>query len=124
MLSRLLVVSVLASVLSVLGQVAPGENLILNGDLEADQVEFPLFWTRNNAECVIYEPNGGPGGKASITLRAKAGEGGEITARQPGLKLVAGRDFNADEYQSSDVLEKVEDLGKVLGNQATGRSRI
>ncbi len=93
MLPRFLAVSLLVSAWAVLGQVAPGENLILNGDLEADQVDFPLFWTRNNTECVIYNASGGPGGRASITLRAKEGEGGEITARQPGLKLVAGEKY-------------------------------
>lgn len=38
---------------------------------------------------------------------------GENALKTLGVKLVAGRDFNADEYQSSDVLEKVEDLGKL-----------
>ncbi|WP_305805870.1 FtsX-like permease family protein [Stenotrophomonas sp. YIM B06876] len=38
---------------------------------------------------------------------------GENAIKTLGVKLIAGRDFNADEYQSSDVLEKVEDLGKL-----------
>jgi putative ABC transport system permease protein len=38
---------------------------------------------------------------------------GENALKTLGIKLVAGRDFNADEYQSSDVLEKIEDLGKL-----------
>ena len=38
---------------------------------------------------------------------------GENALKTLGVKLVAGRDFNADEYQSSDVLEKIEDLGKL-----------
>jgi putative ABC transport system permease protein len=35
---------------------------------------------------------------------------GENALKTLGIKLIAGRDFNADEYQSNDVLEKVEDL--------------
>ncbi|WP_449465742.1 ABC transporter permease [Stenotrophomonas humi] len=35
---------------------------------------------------------------------------GENALKTLGIKLIAGRDFNADEYQSNDALEKVEDL--------------
>ncbi len=93
MLSRLLTVLTLASAMVALGQVAPGENLILNGALEADQVEFPVFWTRNSVERVSYHASGGPGGRPYITLLGKEGEANEITARQPGLKLVAGEKY-------------------------------
>ncbi len=35
---------------------------------------------------------------------------GENTLKTLGLKLIAGRDFNADEYMSNDVLEKEQNL--------------
>ncbi|SBV37968.1 ABC transporter permease [uncultured Stenotrophomonas sp.] len=44
------------------------------------------------------------------TLNATQYMVGEGTLATMGLKLVAGRDFNADEYKSSDVLNKVEDI--------------
>ncbi|WP_442683322.1 ABC transporter permease [Stenotrophomonas sp. JC08] len=43
------------------------------------------------------------------TLTATQYMVGEGTLATMGLTLVAGRDFNADEYMSSDVLSKVED---------------
>ncbi len=43
------------------------------------------------------------------TLNATQYMVGEGTLATMGLTLVAGRDFNADEYMSSDVLSKVED---------------
>ena len=44
------------------------------------------------------------------TLSATQYMVGEGTLETMGLTLVAGRDFNADEYESSDVLDKVEDV--------------
>ncbi|MCG8275544.1 FtsX-like permease family protein [Stenotrophomonas sp. NLF4-10] len=44
------------------------------------------------------------------TLNATQYMVGEGTLATMGLKLIAGRDFNADEYKSSDVLNKVEDV--------------
>jgi len=44
------------------------------------------------------------------TLNATQYMVGEGTLATMGLKLVAGRDFNADEYKSSEVLNKVEDV--------------
>ena len=44
------------------------------------------------------------------TLNATQYMVGEGTLATMGLKLIAGRDFNADEFKSSDVLNKVEDI--------------
>ncbi|MGB3393409.1 MAG: FtsX-like permease family protein [Stenotrophomonas sp.] len=44
------------------------------------------------------------------TLSATQYMVGEGALATMGLKLVAGRDFSADEYQSSEVLNKVEDI--------------
>jgi hypothetical protein len=93
MLSRLLAVLTWFSIVVALGQVAPGENLVLNGEFEADQVDFPHYWFIKNPKHVFYHASGGPGGRGYITLRAKEGEDGEITVRQLGLKLVAGEKY-------------------------------
>ena len=43
--------------------VEPGENLLLNGALEADQVDWPSGWRRNRVEALKYLPSGGPDGR-------------------------------------------------------------
>ncbi|MGE4459147.1 MULTISPECIES: FtsX-like permease family protein [Stenotrophomonas] len=47
------------------------------------------------------------------TLSATQYMFGEGTLASMGLKLVAGRDFNADEYKSSDELNKIEDVSNL-----------
>ena len=47
------------------------------------------------------------------TLSATQYMVGEGALATMGVKLLAGRDFNADEYQSSEVLNKVEDAGSL-----------
>jgi putative ABC transport system permease protein len=57
------------------------------------------------------------------TLNATQYMVGEGTLATMGLKLIAGRDFNADEFKSSDVLNKVEDINglssAIILSQAT-----
>ena len=47
------------------------------------------------------------------TLSATQYMFGEGTLASMGLKLVAGRDFNADEYKSNDELSKIEDVSNL-----------
>ncbi len=68
-----------------------GENLLLNGTFEAEQVDFPEFWSPSSSKNVIFSRTGGPDGKkAAITLRNDDTTPCEASARQHGMTLVAG----------------------------------
>ena len=43
-----------------------GENIVLNGALEADQTSSPPFWSVNKPERVSWKPSGGPDGRPYI----------------------------------------------------------
>ena len=71
--------------------VAEGENLLINGTFEAEQVEFPEFWTQSSVKQVRFLRAGGPEGKkAAVVLSGEAGDGDELSVRQQGLRLVPG----------------------------------
>ena len=59
MLKKLFLLMMLACVAAYC-QVKPGENLCVNGMLEADQEPMPPFWNYANAKYISYNPNGGP----------------------------------------------------------------
>ena len=48
----------------------PGENLLFNGVLEADQADFPPFWNSNTKSetDVKWHPSGGPEGLPYFTI--------------------------------------------------------
>lgn len=48
--------------------VTEGENIILNGKLEADQAPFPPGWHTTTPEYVRYERAGGPNGMPCVTI--------------------------------------------------------
>ena len=71
--------------------VAEGENLLINGTFEAEQVEFPEFWTPSSVKQVRFLRTGGPEGKkASVVLVGEVGGGDTLSVRQQGLRLVPG----------------------------------
>ena len=77
----------------VLGLVAltgvAGENILINGRLEADQTEFPLFWTYNlPTKHLTWEPRGGPNGLPCLTVRFAETQKGEFSIRQTSMKLM------------------------------------
>lgn len=53
-------------------EVNPGENLLLNGALEADQVEWPSGWRRNRNAALAYLPSGGPDGRGCVSFSSKS----------------------------------------------------
>lgn len=71
--------------------VAEGENLLINGTFEAEQVEFPEFWTPSNMKQVRFLRTGGPEGKmAAVVLDAGTEGSDSLSVRQQGLCLVPG----------------------------------
>ena len=86
--------ALLAAVLALsAGAAVPvGDNILVNGALEADQVDFPQGWTFYPTKMVRpdYHPSGGPSGQACITFsHEEEGASGERTMRQYGLSLAS-----------------------------------
>lgn len=85
----LLGVAVLST--SVQAAVAAGENLLINGAFDAEQVDFPEFWNPSSSKQAVFLRTGGPGGKkAAIALRSDGAAPGDASVRQQGMTLVAG----------------------------------
>ena len=84
-----------AVLLNLTAAVEPGENLLLNGALEADQVEWPSGWRRNRVEALKYLPSGGPDGRGCVSFSSKAKDAGgdEIGTWQTGYALVPGAKY-------------------------------
>ena len=74
------------------GAVEKGENLLLNGALEADQVEWPSGWRRSRVEALTYQASGGPNGRGCVSFFSKSKDaiGDEIGTWQTGYILVPG----------------------------------
>ena len=73
---------------AVCAAVKPDENLLLNGALEADQAEFPPFWTKPDGGNIEWLPTDGPEGAACIVFRPAAEKKGRISISQSNLRLV------------------------------------
>lgn len=96
-LLALLGIAVLSS--SVHGAVAEGENLLINGSFDAEQVDFPEFWSLSSARNVNYRRVGGPEGKkAAILLKGDGTKLGAVSARQQGMTLVAGETYRLSAF--------------------------
>lgn len=71
--------------------VGAGENLLINGTFEAEQSEFPEFWTPSSSKAVRFLRTGGPGGgTAAVALKDGGPLAGTLSVRQQGLTLVPG----------------------------------
>ena len=73
----------------------PGENLVVNGRLEADQTEYPSFWNPPEhakiGETVLFEQSGGPDGMPGARfVNSSATPFKECSFRQGGYTLVPG----------------------------------
>ena len=81
------------------GAVAEGENLLINGRFDAEEVEFPEFWSPSSAKDVIYNRVGGPEGKKpSVVLKSGDAKSGTVSLRQQGMTLVAGETYRLSAY--------------------------
>ncbi len=93
----LLGIAILSSSLE--GAVAEGENLLINGGFDAEEVDFPEFWNPSSAKNVIYRRDGGPKGKKpSIVLKSDGATPGTVSLRQQGMTLVAGETYKLSAY--------------------------
>jgi len=96
--------------------VAAGENLLINGTFDAEQVDFPEFWSPSSAKTVSFLRTGGPEGKkAAIVLRGDGSASGDASARQQGLTLVAGGTYKLSAFVKTKGF-KSRNAGLILHN--------
>ena len=71
--------------------VKPGENILANGTLEADQTEFPIGWhvSSDSKKFVKWMPSGGPGALPYFRLESISSEPHGASIRQTGVNLAS-----------------------------------
>ena len=69
--------------------VKPGENILSNGTLEADQTDHPIGWSVyiRDRKLVKWMPTGGPNALPYYRLVSDSPEPQDSTVRQGGIKL-------------------------------------
>ena len=82
---RILVAVCLTAIAS-WGSVRPGENLLLNGKLEADQMDFPPFWNALK-DLFRWHPSGGPDGLPYASVCGEKADSARM--KQFGLNLAS-----------------------------------
>jgi hypothetical protein len=92
--------AVLLFALPLLAAVNEGENLLVNGSFDAEQVAFPEFWTPSSSnKGVLYQRAGGPEGrKPAIVLQGDPDGNARPNVRQQGLTLVAGETYKLSAF--------------------------
>ena len=71
--------------------VKPGENILSNGTLEADQIDHPIGWSVyiRDRKLVKWVPTGGPNALPYYRFVATVPEPQDSTVRQGGIKLAS-----------------------------------
>ena len=79
---------VLASAFAAVG---PGENILSNGKLEADQTDYPICWSVyiRDRKLVKWVPSGGPDALPYFRLSSTVPEPQDTTIRQGGISLAS-----------------------------------
>lgn len=102
--------------------VKPGENLLLNGSLEADQADFPPFWNAGNGvkDSVKWNPDGGPDGLPYLSFRA--GRTPDVRVKQYGLDLVPDGRYRISMQARTKNFRSGSHTGILLVNSGSWRS--
>ena len=81
----------MAAALPLLASVGPGENILANGLLEADQTDYPIGWyiSSDSRRFVKWMPSGGPGALPYFRFESTSPEPHEAIIRQTGIQLVS-----------------------------------
>ena len=115
MVKKLLLLVVLACV-AVYCQVKPGENLCINGMLEAEQEPMPPFWDYANAKYISYNPTGGPDSTGCLIFENMEAEPVHVNARQHELHLVKGETYKVSLYAKTKNFKNTKHYGLVVIN--------
>lgn len=102
--------------------VQPGENLIVNGTLEADQMEFPPFWSVGSRakNYVVWHSNGGPDGLPYLKIEGEKEP--DIRVRQFGLDLVSNGMYRISMKVRTKNFRSGSHTGVMLVNSGLWRS--
>ena len=75
---------------SAFAAVGPGENILSNGKLEADQTDYPICWSVyvRDRKLVKWMPSGGPDALPYFRMSSTVPEPQDTTIRQGGISLV------------------------------------
>ena len=106
-----------------LAAVKPGENLLFNGVLEADQADFPPFWNSNTKSetDVKWHPSGGPEGLPYFSIN-KGGNNPNIRIKQYGLDLVPDGQYRISMQVRTKNFRSGSHTGILLVNSGSWRS--
>jgi len=96
---RRLVLSVLIVSASVVcAAVKPGQNILINGAFEAEQLDFPMFWHKGGSQTG-YDPTGGPGNTGAVVFSNPEGlDGVRGFCRQHDQQIIAGETYKISAY--------------------------
>ena len=96
---RRLVLSVLIVSASVVcAAVKPGQNILINGAFEAEQLDFPMFWHKGGSQT-SHDPTGGPGSTGAVVFSNPEGlDGIRVFCRQHDQQIVAGETYKISAY--------------------------
>ena len=105
-----------------LAAVKPGENLLLNGRLECDQVDFPPFWKvySLSSSHLKWHPSGGPGGLPYISVLGQKAP--DVRLYQYGLNLAEGGKYRISMQVRTKGLATGSYSGVMVVNGGSWRS--
>ncbi len=88
----------LVSASVVTAAVKPGENLLLNGAFEAEQLSFPMFWEKGGSNTG-FDPTGGPDNAGALVFSNPEGlKGVRSSCRQYDQQIIAGETYKMSAY--------------------------
>ena len=82
--------------------VKPGENILINGAFEAEQLDFPMFWQKGGGQTG-FDPTGGPGNTGAVVFSNPEGlEGVRSSCRQHDQHIIAGETYKISAYVKTE----------------------
>ena len=121
--ARMATVLTLMAFVSALAAVNPGENILSNGKLEADQTDYPICWSVyvRDRKLVKWMPSGGPDSLPYFRLFSTAPEPHDTSVRQGGIRLVSNGVYRLSvKVRTKDF--RCKNAGVVVANGGWKRS--
>ena len=114
--------AIIFSAVCSLAAVKPGENILLNGRLEADQADFPPFWKCNmtSADGLKWHPGGGPDGLPYISVLGDRVP--DVRMKQFGLNLASNGQYRVSMQVRTKGLSTASHSGVMILNGGSWRS--
>ncbi|HCA46970.1 MAG TPA: hypothetical protein DEP45_06260, partial [Armatimonadetes bacterium] len=79
-----------------------GDNLLINGSFETEQLGFPMFWQKSG-ENTSYGATGGPDGGGAVIFSNPDGLAGvRATCRQQDLRVVGGETYKMSTWVKAE----------------------